>query len=70
MKIQLINQFGWSFGINVNCPQVRPGLVESTLRGSLSKGFNFAFTRVSEKTMENSKRLGRQARPGIELGTY
>ena len=25
--------------------------------------------RVSEKTMENSKRLGRQARPGVEPGT-
>ena len=26
--------------------------------------------RFSEKTTENSKRLGRQARPGIEPGTY
>ena len=37
--------------------------------GGLSKGSYTVFTRVSEKTMENSERLGRQARPGFEPGT-
>ena len=39
------------------------------LRGSLSKGSQPVFTRVSEKTTENSERLGRQARPGFVPGT-
>ena len=38
--------------------------------GVFSKGSYPIFTRVSKKTTENSERLGRQARPGIELGTY
>ena len=37
--------------------------------GDLSKGSYPVFTRVSEKTTENSERLGRQARPGLEPGT-
>ena len=36
---------------------------------SLSKGSYPVFTQVSEKTTENSERLGRQARPGFEPGT-
>ena len=38
------------------------------VRRSLCKGSQPVFTRVSEKTMENSERLGQQARPGIEPG--
>ena len=41
----------------------------SALRGGLSKGSQPVFTRVSEKTTENSERLDRQARPRIEPGT-
>ena len=40
----------------------------SALHGGLSKGSQPVFTRVSEKTIENSERLGRQARPGVEPG--
>ena len=39
------------------------------LRGGLSKGSQPVFTRVSEKITENSERLGRQARPGLEPGS-
>ena len=39
------------------------------LGGGFSKGSYPAFTQLSEKTMENSERLGRQARPGIEPDT-
>ena len=39
-------------------------------RGGLSKGSQPVLTRVSEKTTKNSKRLGRQARPGIEPVTF
>ena len=35
----------------------------------LSKGFEIVFTRVSEKTKENSERLGRKALPEIEPGS-
>ena len=38
-------------------------------RGGLSMGSQSVFTSVSEKTTENSERLGRQARPGVEPGT-
>ena len=38
--------------------------------GGLSKGSQPVFTRVLEKTMENSERLGRQALPGFEHGTF
>ena len=37
--------------------------------GGLSKGCEPVFTRVSEKTTENSERIGRQARLGFEPGT-
>ena len=37
--------------------------------GGLSKGSQPVFTRVSEKTTENSERLSRQARPEFEPGT-
>ena len=37
--------------------------------GGLSKESYSVFTQVSEKTTENSERLGRQARPGFETGT-
>ena len=37
--------------------------------GGLSKGSLPVFTQVSEKTTENSERLGRQARPEIEPDT-
>ena len=39
------------------------------VHGGLSKGSQPLFTRVSEKTTENSKGLGRQGRPGFEPGT-
>ena len=35
----------------------------------LSKGSQPVFTRVSEKSTENSERLGRKARAGFEPGT-
>ena len=35
----------------------------------LSMGSQTVFTRVSEKTTENSEKLGQQARPGFEPGT-
>ena len=41
----------------------------SALRGGLSKQPQPLFTLVSEKTTENSERLVRQARLGIEPGT-
>ena len=41
----------------------------NALRVGLSKGHQPVFTRISEKTTENSKRLGRQSRSGIELST-
>ena len=37
--------------------------------GGLSMGSYRVFTRVSEKTTENSERLGRQVRSAIEPGT-
>ena len=40
----------------------------SAFRGGLSKGSYPVFTRVLEKTTENTERLGRQARPGFEPG--
>ena len=51
---------------------VRPGAVggePSMGGGCLSKRSLFVFTGISEKTTEDSKRLGSQARPGIEPGT-
>ena len=39
------------------------------LHGCLFKGSQPVFTQVSEKTTENSERLGRQARPRNEPGT-
>ena len=44
-------------------------LWENVLRRGLSKGSQPVFTCVSEKTTENSERLGRQTRPRIECGT-
>ena len=38
--------------------------------GGLSNGPYHVFTRVPDKTTENSERQGRQARPGFELGTF
>ena len=38
--------------------------------GGLSKGSQPVLTRVSEKTTENSERLGRQARKRIEPGIF
>ena len=45
------------------------GFKVSDLRVGLSKGSQSVFKRVSEKSTENSKRLGRQARPRLESGT-
>ena len=51
-----------------NCPLVGPRTISGSppwevfLRDPV-------FTRVSEKTTDNSERLGRQARPGFEPGT-
>ena len=56
--------------IKANCPLVGPGPASGVCTvGGLSKGSQPVFTRVSERTMENSERLGRQARPGFEPGT-
>ena len=41
----------------------------NALRGCLSKGSYPVFRRAFEKTTENSERLGRKARSGIEHGT-
>ena len=50
----------WDLGLQVKCP----------LQGqSLSKGSYPLFTRVSEKTTENSERLGRQAQQRFKPGT-
>ena len=60
-------------GCWTNFPTVTRGTWDCTwnfLRGGFSKGSYSLFNRVSEKTMENSKRLGRQVRPGIESGTF
>ena len=53
-----------------NCPLVGPG----TIGGVPSvvvflRDPSLVFTWVSEKTTDNSDRLGRQARPGFEPGT-
>ena len=48
----------WDLGLQVECPPW----------GSC-KGSQPVFPRVSEKTTDNSERLGRQARPGFEPGT-
>ena len=50
--------------VKANCQLVEPGPVG----GVVSKGSQPVFTRVSEKTTENSERLGQQVRPGIEPG--
>ena len=53
-----------------NGPHVRPGpMGRVTSVGGLSYGSKPVFTRVSEKTSENSERLGRQSRLRIESGT-
>ena len=57
-----------------NCSLVGPGTIGGlpsvcVCGGVFSKVSQPVFTRVSEKTMENSERLGRQARLGIEPGT-
>ena len=41
----------------------------NALHGGLSKGSQPVFTRFSEKTTENFKRLGQQARPGNDPST-
>ena len=48
----------WDLGLQMEC---RPW-------GVFSKGSQPVFARVSEKTTENSDRLGRQARPEFEPG--
>ena len=50
-----------------NCPHVGPGSKGSTLVRGLSKEASPVFTLVSEKTTENSERLGRHVQPGIEI---
>ena len=56
-------------GFKTNCPFVGPGSVGGvpSMGGGLSKGSKPVFTRISEKTMENSERLIRQERPGLNL---
>ena len=44
------------------------GLRASAIRGSLTKRSQLVFTRVLEKTTENSERPGRHALPRIEPG--
>ena len=56
VKSQLSAYGTWAYG-------------RSTLRGDLSKGQYSVFMQVSEKTTENSERLGRQARQGFEPGS-
>ena len=51
-----------------NCPLVGSGPIRGVPSvGGLSKASQPVFTRVSKKTTENSERLGRQARPGLNL---
>ena len=53
-----------------NCPLVGPGTIGGMLSvGGLSKGSQAVFTRVFEKTTENSERLVRQALTEFESGT-
>ena len=55
-------------GVKADCLTRDPGLQshQSTLSGSFSKGYQPVFTRVLEKTTENSERLGRPAQPRNE----
>ena len=55
----------------IKYPLMGPGLTGGmpSVGGGLSKGLWSVFNRVSEITTENSEQLGRQARPGFELGT-
>ena len=53
--------------LKANCPLMGPGAIGGVPTvGGLSKGSYPVFTRVSEKTTENSERLGRQARLQIK----
>ena len=52
-------------GIKANCPHVGPRPTGSFF----SKGSQPVFTRVLEKTMENSERLDQQEQRDIESGT-
>ena len=53
-----------------NCPLVGFGTIGGMPSvGDLSKGSYPVITQVSEKTTENSERLGRQAWPGFEPST-
>ena len=63
-----INSWLVGYWIKANYLLVGPGLVVGVLSigRSLSKGSQPLFTQVSEKTMENSKQLGRQVSPGIK----
>ena len=61
---------GWLVGcrLKANSPLVGPGPLGGVPSvGVFLRGPKPVFTRVSEKTTENSERLGRQARPGLNL---
>ena len=63
---------GWVIGLNpIECSRIL-GLWRRECspcgEGGFPKGSYPTFTRISKKTTENSERLGRQARPGIEPG--
>ena len=63
---------GWLVGCRckANCSLVGPEPIgEFPPWGRGSKGSESVFTRVSEKTTENSEQLGGQAQPGIESDT-
>ena len=69
MKFSLLSLLGCLLVCRdkANCPHVGPGpLGENALHRGLSKESQPIFKRVSEKTTENSERLGQQARSRIE----
>ena len=73
MEIALLQEWVWLGGVvgfKTKCPHMGSGPTGGVPSlGGLSKESLPVFTRVSERTMENSERLSRQSRPGFDPGT-
>ena len=74
MEIVLLQEWVWLGGVvgfKTKCPHMGPGPTGGVPSGNLliPKESQPVFSRVSEKTTENSERLGQQVRPKIEPGT-